>query len=261
MKEYFFIGLLIFCTMNIQGNEIEYIKNEYWSTSCGPAYAVLFDNYYFFEDGTFDHEFGYSGGVYWENHVFGKYNYNNREKIITLIVEGENIMRGHGVDTPLEIKITEITDNSITFIEDDNSNSVTMKRRVGICSESYWFEGENSSHNRFGFTPFGHCDIRQNEIDYVCEYWLVDNILYLDIKTNSSGRNPNRKVVQYATPIKTFIRVRILEKTVMIESVDFRKILDGSRNWELRNGQYIINEIDTKILWKEYSRNISEIRY
>ena len=262
MKRHFFIGLLIFCIMNVQGDDMEYIKNEYWSTSWGPAGALSFDNYYFFEDGTFDHEFGYSGGIYWKNNVFGKYNYNNMEKIITLIVEVRIIMREPGVValTPFEIKITEITDNSITFIRDDNSNnsnSVTMKRRIGICPESYWFEEEKSSLNRFGFKPFGHCDIHQNESDYVCEYWLVDNILYLDVKTNCSGRGPSRKVIQYTTPIKTFIRVKVLEKTVMIESVDFKKILDGSRNWEFKNGQYIINGIDTKTSWKEYNRNIS----
>jgi hypothetical protein len=241
--------------MTVQGNDIDIIKNERWSNSWGPAYAVTFNHFYFFEDGKFDHEFGYSGGMYWENHIFGKYNYNIEERIITIEIEGILIspfsFGGDNINnTPKIIKIVEITENSITFIKDDNVDIINMRRRTGITSDYYWFEGWNSSHDRFSFDLLGQCKIRQNEIDYNCEYWLVDNVLYLLVK----NRIFNRKTKPYDPYIKTFLKVEINEETVMIENVIFEEILDGNRNWEYINGKFKIPKGIFNNTWIKYTR-------
>jgi hypothetical protein len=52
------------------------IINEYWSYSTQMplgGYAVNFTQFTFYETGTFEHRFGYSGGVYIENCIRGSY--------------------------------------------------------------------------------------------------------------------------------------------------------------------------------------------
>ncbi|MCL2682182.1 MAG: hypothetical protein FWE63_01695 [Bacteroidales bacterium] len=184
-KAIIILVIINFSIMNAQVNHLETLKNEYWSKPWEPRPTAHFSNFYFFEDGTFAHEFGYSGGVYRVSHVFGKYKYSSEEKKIMLEIEGSHLAKFENFDnTPSTIKIIEITDNSITFTEDNNTDKITMSRRIGITSESYWFEGETSSHNKFSFQRNGYCQIRQNEINYTCVYWLVGGILYLEVITS-----------------------------------------------------------------------------
>ena len=232
-------------------NNTEIIKNEYWSASEGPAYAVFFNDFYFFDNGTFDHEFGYSGGAYWENHVLGKYKFDAKEKIITLTVTERSVVWDRaGIVTPSKIKIADITDDTVTFTEDNNTNVKTMKRRTGIIADGYWFEGWNSSHNRFSFRRTGYCEIRQDDVDYNGEYWLVDGVLYLLIKTSTFNRITNK----FEPYIKTFINVDVGKDKVKIENVNFERVINWSRNWEYKNGQYTTDRVRPVSAWREYNR-------
>ncbi|MCL2682181.1 MAG: hypothetical protein FWE63_01690 [Bacteroidales bacterium] len=61
---------------------------------------------------------------------------------------------------------------------------------------------------------------------------------------------------KYEPHVRTFLKVKIGEETVMVEDVNFEKIVDWSRNWNYSNGQFKIQEAETKTAWKEYNRNV-----
>ena len=56
----FFLGIL--CIGNLRGYDLNELKNECWSYEKGHAGVLNFQNYYFYYDGTFLYEYGYSGG-------------------------------------------------------------------------------------------------------------------------------------------------------------------------------------------------------
>jgi hypothetical protein len=256
VKKYIFILLAaISIIQNMMGDEIDIIYNEYWGKSVGSAAAVYFNHYFFHKNGTFLHKFGYSGGMFFENYTFGKYVYNNKEKIIKLeAISGADVNKKMPMTadvTPSTIVIIELTDEIVKFYENDNVNAIViMQRKRGMISDQYWYKGWDSSHDRIGFDIFGQCRIKRNENEYVCEYNFIDNILYLKVKSITL----ERKTKQYIPFKKTYIRVEIEEEIVDIEKIEFENILDGSRDWEYNDGKYSIKNNSVEIEWEEYNR-------
>ena len=259
MKNFYLLFLGILCIHNIKGNDLKTIKNEYWSFSTGTPWASFFTNYCFYEDGTFSYQNGYSGGAYYVDYVFGNYYYNDTDKIIMLEIIKSTIspIQIFEHKTPSKIAILEITDDIVKIVKNDNT-IITMNRKIGITSDQYWFKGWHSSGDCFSFSSDGRAEIRLNNIEYFGEYSIIDNFLYFEITSKKNRENyyiPG-EIEVFDIIKRIFIRINILEEIVMIEKVDIEEIIDGTRDWEYKDGKYCIkNKIPEKeILWEEYNR-------
>ena len=269
MKTICVLFLFVLCVPMVMSNDI--IKNEYWSCSTGSPIACYFSNYSFYEDGNFKHEYGYSGGGYYVNTIYGNYYYNKITKSIKLEITSSNHdfsypMFDNNYKTPSDISIIEFTDTTVKLIEGNAENAIFMKRKIGITSDQYWFKGWHSGGDCFSFRESGQTEIKLNEIEYTGEYSIVDGILYLDIRSRRlpgkiiSGKQYTREPA-YSEPFikKIFLQIEIEDDIVRIESIDIEKIENGMRDWEYKDGQYFIkNEaLSKEIIWENYNRRRS----
>jgi hypothetical protein len=241
--------------------------NEYWSYSTQMplgGYAVNFTQFTFYENGTFEHRFGYSGGVLLESYSDGNYYYDADKKTIKLEIDDPKDFGfgpGSAFQTPSEISIMEITDHTVT-IDHGNGKIITMRRKTGITSDQYWDLGNNGMRDYFHFSTDGsgerYLDVESKskyiEIAYLYEYSIVDNILFLEIIRKRVDRVDGKR---FTHPKKTFIRLDIGDETVKVEKIDFEKIEYGTRDWLYQNGKHIIindKELKKEIVWEEYNR-------
>jgi hypothetical protein len=242
------------------------IMNEHWFFSEGfEGYRMNYSEFTFYETGTFEHHFGYSGGINIENRSRGRYEYDADKKTIKLEIDNPKDFGGDLGSvflTPPEISIMEITDNSVT-IDHGNGKIITMRRKTGIISDQHWYPGENSSRDNFRFSTDGRGKRYFNAgsvsdfigTTYWYEYSIVDNILYLEIE----GRQVDRaeEGTLFSPPKKTFIRLNMGNETVKVEKIDFEKIKHGTRDWQFKDGKHIITndkELKKEIVWEEYNR-------
>jgi hypothetical protein len=241
------------------------IKNEQWSFSEGfEGYRMNYSDYTFYEDGTFEHRFGYSGGGFTANFSEGNYYYDVDKKNIKLEIKEVKDMydvSDNKYKTPPEISVLEMTDHTVT-IDHGNGEIMTMRRKTGITSDQYWYLGENSSRDNFSFSTDGRGERYFNAgsvsdfigTTYWYEYSIVDNILYLEIEGRRVDRADGKR---FTLPKKTFIRLDIGDETVKVEKIDFEKIKHGTRDWLYQDGKHFITndkEVKKEIVWEDYNR-------
>jgi len=243
-----------------------FFYNEFWRFSEGMSVSMHFTEYFFAKDGSYTYCKGYSGGAYWKHEGYGVYTYNPTEKIIRLKTL-------HGIAAPEQINIDAITDTSIIFKRDKIAEEDTFRakipiailhaknsRTVGVTTDRYWFKGESSWNDCFRFHLFGQVEISQelNQIyKYVCGYHLIGDLLFLEIKSVKIG---DKDTELFTPSVKTFIKICVKDKTVLIEKIDINTILDGTRNWTFKDmGFYIdnISIVEEPNEWDEYNRRIA----
>jgi len=264
MKYLFLLFLELICLHNLKGNDLQVIENEFWTYSEGSPIALRFYNYYFYEDGSFEYHYGYSGGGYYSDHIFGKFYYNFNEDVIELEVIRSDIYPTHFYEhyIPSNIFIMELLDNTVKIKMDNNENVIIMERRVGITSDQYWYKGKHSSGDCFSFSRNARIEIRINGIEYFGEYSIINNILFLKINSKRDRTNyyyPGRTEV-FDSEIRLYIRVNLMEEVVLIERIDIEEIINMGRDWIYENGHYIIigKIIESNIVWEEYNRRRME---
>ena len=180
MKNIYIIFLGLFCIGNLKGYDLNELKNEYWSYEDGHIGANNFYNYYFYDDGTFLYEFVYSGGAYMVNRIYGNYFYINNNKEISFEIK----KTVNTLDKTLKkLTIINFTDDTVSFVINNGPEKMTMHRKTGITRDQYWFKGSHFGGDSIHFRQSGLCEIIMDEIEYLCEYSLVDNVLFLEIKS------------------------------------------------------------------------------
>ena len=254
-----------YLSVNPIDNE-NFFYNEFWYFSEGLPAAINFEEYFFAKDGLFTYCRGYSGGMYWKKEGSGTYTYNPTEKIIHLKTLS-------GISAPEQIAIEKITDTNIVFkgnpiLANEDTSLLKLPRKifhnynsrvVGVTTDQYWYKGESSSFDCFRFPLFGQAKIKQEHdhiYEYVCEYHIVEDILFLEIK---SIKIDNKETKLFTPNIKTFVKVRVKDSTVLVEKIDIDKILDGTRNWIFKDMEFHIDNpylIGESVKWDEYNRVI-----
>lgn len=236
------------------------LYNEYWSISTGGPASVNFEHYFFNKNGTFVYTYGFSGGMYSETKCKGTYKYDPLKNEIKLVRDKGFLKETR---TPNKIFIKDINDSTVTIsIKKSGSDYITtMDRTVGMTTDQYWYKGPNSSHSSIHFTLFGQATIVQEtdiKRSYVCSYHIVEDCLFLEIRSMTSRAKNNEQQTKLFTPeIKTFIKINIDKETVGLENIELYKIIDGKRNWTFKDMAF---QIENKVLtenisdWIKYTR-------
>lgn len=231
--------------------------NEYWSKSTGNLGSVFFDNYYFDENGTFIHTYGYSGGMYYVTNCKGIYKYNpakNEIKLFRIKCDKEKLSKAR--QTPSKIVIKELADTAVTLVDPKNGSDFIMHRSYAMTTDQYWYKGSNSSHNSIHFTRFGQAIIVQEtdiRREYVCNYHILNNYLFLEMKSMTTGEHYSEKQTTPFTPeIKTYIKINIEKDSVYLENIDLNETINGNRNWIFQNMEYLIEATNNSKSNTEY---------
>ena len=239
-----------------------FFYNEFWRFANGMIAAVHFEEYFFAKDGSYTYSKGYSGGAYWKHEGSGVYTYNPTEKIIRLKTL-EGLAAPEQVDIEAIFKTETLADEDTTTLHFKISKEIFFNqqhRNVGVTTDGYWFKGESSWNDCFRFHLFGQVEISQelNQIyKYVCGYHLIGDLLFLEIKSMKIG---DKDTELFTPSVKTFIKICVKDKTVLIEKIDINTILDGTRNWTFKDmGFYIdnISIVEEPNEWDEYNRRIA----
>lgn len=243
----------------MNSNKKNVLYNEYWSKSKGSPISVNFENYFFSENGTFIHTHGYSGGMYYETNCRGTYEYNPLKKKIKLhriMCDKKGFSNVN--QTPSKISITGLTDTTITLSINKNGSDYVMDRLFALTTDQYWYKGSNSSHSSIHFTLFGQATVIQEtdiRCEYVCSYNIIENYLFLAIRSITTGENNNEKQTKLFTPeIRTYLKINIDKDSVSVENIDLSKIIDGKRNWVFKNMEYQIENTDPNKNKTEYDK-------
>lgn len=218
--------------------------NEYWSVSGGMPAAVNFENYFFDKNGTFIYSYGYSGGIYYVTSVQGTYKYDAVTGEIKLKKRTISSTKGYPTKKkiPSKIHLKESTDTMVTLVTDVPDDQQTiMTKLVGLTTDQYWYLGDNSSNNAIRFTHFGQCEIVQitdEKRKFVCNYHLVDDYLFLEIKSITTDPFGKKEVKLYNSNIKTYIKIQVAKDKVAVEAIDITKIIDGGRHWDFKSNAF-----------------------
>lgn len=249
-------------TKKIGANNISknVFQNEYWSKFTGNITSVNFEHYFFTENGTFVHTYGYSGGMYYETNCRGTYEYNPLKKKIKLlkIKCDKKEISGHINQIPSTILIKELTDTTITISTNKNGSDYIMGRLFAMTTDQYWYKGSNSSHNSIHFTEFGQATVIQEtdmRREYVCSYHIIENYLFLEVRSMTTiDANNERKTKLFTPEIQTYLKINIEKDNVGLENIDLNKIIDGKRNWKFKNLEYQIENTDPNENKTEYDK-------
>ena len=255
---------------------VPFFANEYWSASDGSPASARFENFFFDTQNRFSYTYGYSGGMYWAQGYRGTYDYDAKEhKIILKVLEsGESRGAGYelfgkGLDLntsqSYEMKLDKVGDKSVLVSYPFGyfaSSSQVMSRNVGMTRDQYWYEGPHSSDNSIHFTSFGQAEIVQvldSRDKYMCEYHLIDDFLFLEIKSViTHHQDVKQKIKTFSPALKTFLRVRVEEDVVYVEHVDLKTLLNNKRKWIFENKAFHVPNAEVKesktIAFDEYNR-------
>ena len=219
------------------------IGNEYWSNNKGEPWAVHFNDYFFSEDGTFVQKFGYSGGAFYQTIVTGNYvQEDNIIKLAEISTKGFSPFHTNSDAIPLDMDIIELTDSTVTLKNHKDQKQIFSRRR-GMIKDQTWECYNDTDEKTFRFETFGQCIYEDHNTEYVCEYQVFENIIFLQVKSKSVskwiGDRWERTTTPYDPYLKKVIRFTVFDKNVEVEEIDFDVEND---EWEMNNGNYIINE-------------------
>lgn len=245
---------------------VPFFANEYWSASDGSPASVRFENFLFDTQHRFTYTYGYSGGMYWERGFRGTYAYDAKEHTIILKVlepsqpQSRYEMFGKGLELNVsqsyKMRLDTVGDKrvlvSYPFGYSASLPQQTMSRHLGVTRDQYWYEGAHSSDNSIHFTSFGQAEIVQvldSRDKYMCEYHLIDDFLFLEIKSViTDQQDVKQKIKTFSPSLKTFLRVRVEEDVVYVEHVDLKTLLNNKREWTFENNAFHVPDAEVKEL-------------
>lgn len=249
----------VFFAASLAAGGAQNIQNEYWSWDNGNPGALVFENYFFSDDGTFRFSWGYSGGSYFGGWYGGTYYYDSAKQKIVFNSTDKGTMGGSekmGRPAPKEVKIIEFMDSGMLRVDinaahEKNTHHMfdgVMQRHQGRIKEQTWTFMQYSTVYEFYFDPQGNCFYREGkqsgdlDAQYECEYNIIDDTLFLNVKSArvmkfNIAKNDN---VKYDPPVKTYIRLgNALGGEIQVEKVNFASILGGSRKWDYKDGKCV----------------------
>lgn len=265
-----FLSVLFVFNANAEGGND--IKNEYWNWDNGMPHALVFENYFFADDGTFRYSWGFSGDKYSGGWYGGTYFYDAvKNKIFFNTTANGTMGASENMERPApkDLQIHEFIGSGTVKIDIEAEHAKDhhqlfdgiMERQQGRIKEQIWSLMNYATNFEICFDPQGNCLIRESKRDgemlsqYECSYSISGGILFLEVKS-ALVKNINTKEkenVQYDPAAKTYIRLGVKNGNgIQVENVKIDGILGGSRNWDYSDGKYIVKNKLPKVKQKDF---------